>query len=335
MAATMSRMSPPPIIPLGHQPSKVSIAGSDVTYQTFYTVDQWDASTAPTPRPRYSTPVQSFTPRPQFSTPAQSFSPPRPKFSTPVETFSTPVEAFAAPVVPVWELDTESSVKPAPARQDSGYESIPRASTSSRRRPSDSPGARDRIIDGPASSAPNLRARRSIRRTGKTIITQQTARTSGSSLYLDRANTMSQTRFNPAQTSQSTTFFHFPSTGPSLVRPHTAGAVASHEGEHDKEEVEETPTPPPQTQHYWTSDHTRRREYAAIDAASRGFRGWMLRHLVPDCMIPNNQRRVGFDDDGGSVRRYRIELEDEKEGATVTETHRRRFRKWVHESLCV
>lgn len=71
------------------------------------------------------------------------------------------------------------------------------------------------------------------------------------------------------------------------------------------------PPPPPQTTHYWTSDRTRRLEYAAIDAASRGVRGWAMRHVVPDCFVSRESRRLGFDDDGGSVRRYRLDLEIE------------------------
>lgn len=69
--------------------------------------------------------------------------------------------------------------------------------------------------------------------------------------------------------------------------------------------------PPPQTTHYWTSDRTRRLEYAAIDAASRGVRGWVMRNVVPDCFVSRESRRLGFDDDGGSVRRYRLDLEIE------------------------
>jgi len=69
-------------------------------------------------------------------------------------------------------------------------------------------------------------------------------------------------------------------------------------------------TCPPQTTLYWTSDRTRRLEYAAIDAASRGVRGWVMRHMVPDCIIPEDYRRVRFDDDRGSVVRYRLDLED-------------------------
>ncbi|OAA50627.1 hypothetical protein NOR_01077 [Metarhizium rileyi] len=78
--------------------------------------------------------------------------------------------------------------------------------------------------------------------------------------------------------------------------------------------IETSPHLPPPTTHYWTSDSTRRLEYAAIDAASRGVKGWIRRHLVPDCFT---SRHVAFDDDSGSVRRYRLELEeveDEKRG---------------------
>jgi hypothetical protein len=71
------------------------------------------------------------------------------------------------------------------------------------------------------------------------------------------------------------------------------------------------PSPPPQTTHYWTSDRTRRLEYAAIDAATRGVKGWVMRHLVPDCFVSCENKHVPFDDDSGSVRRYRLELEDD------------------------
>ncbi|KYK60228.1 hypothetical protein DCS_01365 [Drechmeria coniospora] len=90
-------------------------------------------------------------------------------------------------------------------------------------------------------------------------------------------------------------------TSPSLIE------LISDVPKHD-DDVEVIPLPPPTT-HYWTSDNTRRLEYAAIDAASRGVKGWVRRHLVPDCFIP---RHVAFDDDKGSVRRYRLELEDEQ-----------------------
>jgi len=86
----------------------------------------------------------------------------------------------------------------------------------------------------------------------------------------------------------------------------------------------ETYPPPPQTTHYWTSDRTRRLEYAAIDAASRGVRGWVMRHVVPDCFVPKSKRRVGFEDDRGSVVRYRLELEEIEEGAEKRDRKRRK-----------
>lgn len=79
-----------------------------------------------------------------------------------------------------------------------------------------------------------------------------------------------------------------------------------------------SPPPPPATVQYWTSDSTRRLEYAAIDAASRGIRGFFTK-LVPDCILPASSRRTKFHDDeesdAGSVRRYRLTLPEEKEVA--------------------
>lgn len=83
-------------------------------------------------------------------------------------------------------------------------------------------------------------------------------------------------------------------------------AITSHQD--DTEESARAYHPPPQTTHYWMSDQTRRLEYAAIDAASRGFKGWVMKR-VPNCFVPKENRRLTFDDDTGSVRRYRLELE--------------------------
>ncbi|EFY89193.1 hypothetical protein J3458_000805 [Metarhizium acridum] len=85
--------------------------------------------------------------------------------------------------------------------------------------------------------------------------------------------------------------------------------------------AEPSPHLPPPTTHYWTSDSTRRIEYAAIDAASRGIKGWIRRHLVPDCFTP---RHVAFDDDSGSVRRYRLELEEEQDEKVCPQARDRR-----------
>ncbi|EGX91141.1 hypothetical protein CCM_05299 [Cordyceps militaris CM01] len=84
----------------------------------------------------------------------------------------------------------------------------------------------------------------------------------------------------------------------------------------------------PQTTHYWTSDSTRRLEYAAIDAAGRGVKGWVRKHLVPDCLV-SDQKHLAFDDDTGSVRRYRLHLEeDHGEKHRQDDQAARRSRSW-------
>ncbi|QPG94261.1 hypothetical protein C2857_005530 [Epichloe festucae Fl1] len=185
-------------------------------------------------------------------------------------------------------------------RQDSGYEShvsrSARNSTSLHTRPA--PPSR-RTSNASSAAGPTtattptcraLRARPSTRRSAKSY-PQPTAQ----SLYARSTGTG--TSAAPA------VYFQFPT--PDLVeltetpaRRQTSPAAAHSP----------PPPPPPPTTHYWTSDSTRRLEYAAIDAASRGFKGWIRRHLVPDCFTP---RHVAFDDDSGSVRRYRLELEDD------------------------
>ncbi|KAL6815922.1 hypothetical protein GGI42DRAFT_119784 [Trichoderma sp. SZMC 28013] len=108
----------------------------------------------------------------------------------------------------------------------------------------------------------------------------------------------------------------------------------------DLEEVTETSQEaqttvlPPQTTHYWTSDRTRRLEYAAIDAASKGVKGWFRRNLLPDCFASKG-RHVAFDDDTGSVRRYRLDLEDDQEekcasGCPASSSRKGRFSIRIH-----
>lgn len=101
----------------------------------------------------------------------------------------------------------------------------------------------------------------------------------------------------------------------------------------------------PATVQYWTSAETRKREYAAIDAASTGVKGLCLK-LLPDCMVPDEYRVLGFTEreedemrergrgasqprrkgrgkgEDGSVRRYRIEVD---EGERETEKSRGRW----------
>ncbi|UNI22869.1 hypothetical protein JDV02_008715 [Purpureocillium takamizusanense] len=209
-------------------------------------------------------------------------------------------------------------------RKDSGYGSntaSPRTS-SSRSRPPTSPTRRT-SNPGPQPQSPSSpplrsRARPSTRRAAKSY-----PQPSAQPLFQARVPAAGTSR--PQQ--QQIAFFHFPT--PDLVELTEAGATSSsasstHRHNHhlrhqehshlhhiEHEEDRATSSGPPQTTHYWTSDSTRRLEYAAIDAASRGFTGWVRRHLVPDCFNP--RQHVAFDDDTGSVRRYRLELEDEDE----------------------
>ncbi|GAP92568.1 hypothetical protein SAMD00023353_8600240 [Rosellinia necatrix] len=114
---------------------------------------------------------------------------------------------------------------------------------------------------------------------------------------------------------QLNSYYYFPSPDAITGRPKTA------------EEPEQVyHPPPPQTTHYWMSDHTRRLEYAAIDAASRGIKGWVIKH-VPDCFVSKDHRRLTFDDDTGSVRRYRLELDCDD--ASVKEVKRGKKLGWL------
>lgn len=176
-------------------------------------------------------------------------------------------------------------------RHDSGYESIPsRSRSSTSRPPKEHPPKEHRIstCSMPAAQAKS-RSRPSVRRAARSNPTSRAGQ-STASVYV----------VHPQP--RTDTYYHFPALD---------GVSGSH-GDEDGDVAEPSYPPPPQTTHYWTSDHTRRLEYAAIDAASQGVKGWFLKHVVPDCFVPKENRRVGFDDDSGSVRRYRLELECEE-----------------------
>lgn len=107
-------------------------------------------------------------------------------------------------------------------------------------------------------------------------------------------------------------FFQFPSFSPPTP-PTTSSEVQS----------QSPPPPPPATIHYFLLPETRRLEYAAIDAASRGVRGFVTK-LLPDCILPSEYRRTKFhsedqDSDAGSVRRYRLTFTDPEEKGTTAE----------------
>jgi hypothetical protein len=188
-------------------------------------------------------------------------------------------------------------------RRDSGYESATHSRSGRRRNSSTS------TLANPYRH----RIRGTVRR----------LQASGPVAYLPRASDVSLYATRSHQ--YGAPFFHFPryqdpSLGPTsvdfAVTPNNYGHPSSTFPSVTPPPRIETPTYPlpPQTTHYWTSDRTRRLEYAAIDAASRGFRGWMRRHMVPECFVPKEHRHLSFEEDGGSVVRYRLDLETEESG---------------------
>jgi hypothetical protein len=197
-------------------------------------------------------------------------------------------------------------------RQDSGYESL-----TPRNSPRNSQSYRRRTSTTSAASSPHRpRTRPAARRKPR----------SGGVVHASRDGTHSQypsTPRQPYQQQDGSSYFHFPHfpfpdqdqvLGGSVSDSNLATSTSSYAAESlyshaSPPEIPSHPIPP-QTTHYWTSDRTRRLEYAAIDAASKGVRGWVMRHMVPECFIPKDRRRLQFDDDRGSVVRYRLELEE-------------------------
>ncbi|PMD22774.1 hypothetical protein NA56DRAFT_701854 [Hyaloscypha hepaticicola] len=198
------------------------------------------------------------------------------------------------------------------ARQDSGYQEMsPRTSTSSRHsstRPS-KPKRRST-----AESSSKSSSRPSNKKTSRSSTSGAQVRTSisGSRPSLSSRHTSPFPRTDIANIHAPYKFFQFPAPVLAALPP----------SEPEPEPQEPAPLPPPATTQYWTSDTTRRMEYAAIDAAGKGVRGFFIR-LVPDCILPPASRRTRFceDDaasDAGSVRRYRLCLPEEKDGGSVS-----------------
>ncbi|KAI1757858.1 hypothetical protein F4782DRAFT_524557 [Xylaria castorea] len=154
-------------------------------------------------------------------------------------------------------------------RHDSGYESTYSGSSHSQ-----SPGMSNRN-----ASRTRRQKRPSVQRAAKSTPTSYPRRLSGQSLRMP----------TPQQNQQPNSYYYFPS--PEEIN-------GGDEADEETEQVYHPP--PPRTTHYWTSDHTRRLEYAAIDAASCGVKGWVMKHVVPDCLVPKDNRRLTFDDDTGS-----------------------------------
>ncbi|KFH44961.1 hypothetical protein ACRE_042780 [Hapsidospora chrysogenum ATCC 11550] len=221
-------------------------------------------------------------------------------------------------------------------RQDSGYESYtptPRTSISRARRPSPPPRRRTSLSTTTSAAAvPSARPRTrpSTRRSTKSY-----HHPNSSSVHIVRA------LHTPPDMQAPSSYFHFPSPDQeTLVHHGTLDEQHHHEQESEAPPAELLAQLPPQTTHYWTSDRTRRLEYAAIDAASRGVKGWVRRNLLPDCLAARDgpaARHIPFDDDSGSVRRYRLELEEdaqsqhpeEKSSAAAGGSRRRMWSFWT------
>ncbi|CAD6448131.1 bdf39ad0-15c1-4a8f-82c7-13343cd865be [Sclerotinia trifoliorum] len=206
-----------------------------------------------------------------------------------------------------------------PGSKSSSYHTRPslNASRKSHSRPKDTSGT--------SSSASSATSRSTPKRSSKS----QRASLSHSRPSLSSRHHHSQTLSSQPQYQ----FFHFPSLSDDLSQETPSPAA-------------NPPPPPPATIHYWTSDQTRRLEYAAIDAAGKGIRGFIAR-CIPDCFLPVDKRGTRFcaenmrgrDDDAGSVRRYRLVMEDEDENemkgekmegkAEPTKTHRRRWSSFI------
>ncbi|KAH6678715.1 hypothetical protein B0J14DRAFT_473623 [Halenospora varia] len=240
-------------------------------------------------------------------------------------------------------------------RQDSGYSDTihasPRTSTSSRR---SSPSKDTRSSNPPTNPKPKRRTTNSSSHSStKSSTRPSTKRASRSSPFptstlMQTRNSVSGSSRRPSMaarghthsastpyhsSSQTYQFFHFPTFDP-IASSHPPSGQAQEE----MSELEvDTPRhhPPPATTQYWTSDSTRRLEYAAIDAAGKGVKGFLIR-CVPDCILPVEKRRTrfcgenGIDEDCGSVRRYRLTLPEEKSLVEQCREQRPGFlRRWT------
>ncbi|KAK0707689.1 hypothetical protein B0H67DRAFT_320699 [Lasiosphaeris hirsuta] len=207
-------------------------------------------------------------------------------------------------------------------RQDSGYESVDvRDSESHQRRTSTA---------SVTSSTKRQRTRPPTHRSSRSGPVSYLPRNGRRSISPHRAY---QRQSMPQQPVKFFHFPHFAASDPALdeteMSTHNPGAPGYAPVSNCPPNPEVSAYPmPPQTTHYWTSDRTRRLEYAAIDAASRGVRGWVMRYVVPDCFVPKNKRRVGFEDDRGSVVRYRLELDEGDDGVEKNCNGKRRKGWW-------
>jgi hypothetical protein len=199
------------------------------------------------------------------------------------------------------------------SRIDSGYDSGGNPTKERRSTSTSTSSSRSRRTGGTRSPRIPASSRPIARGSSKSSTSTSGVRRSGRPALQSRYSTP---RHSTTQPPASYTFFQFPSLasespsipgGTSLPPPQLEPQLAASQ------------TPPPATISYFLLPETRRLEYAAIDAASRGVRGFLVR-IIPDCILPAKFRRRKFHDpeaeesDCGSVRRYRLRLEGEEKG---------------------
>ncbi|KAL2178185.1 uncharacterized protein P884DRAFT_197758 [Thermothelomyces heterothallicus CBS 202.75] len=292
--------------------SRVSLARSDTTYHSFQDIDlpEPEAPSGPAQQPAVRPPSPSPPPSP-------------------------PAAGGAVVVSPCRANEGQPPAAPEMRRKDSGYESIA---------PLDSPPLPlcPERTSSPVSLSSSTRRRRTrpphhhhrSSRSGPVSHSHRprSSRHSVSSPCSSRS--LSSPPPSQQQQQQPVTYFYFPDftpSDPTLTEPaEQQPAVGSTSAALRQCQYEDPayPPQPPQTTHYWTSDRTRRIEYAAIDAASKGVRGWVMRHVVPECFVPPSKRLIGFEDDRGSVVRYRLELEADEESADAEKSESARAKGW-------
>ncbi|RFU36204.1 hypothetical protein B7463_g28, partial [Scytalidium lignicola] len=208
------------------------------------------------------------------------------------------------------------------SRQDSGFDAYAESTTSKDDRRSSSSTSSSRRRH--SSKQPGL-SKRSSRSSAQTHRPSAPRHPSFQSRRMASFCPSTASKASISQQQQQYQFFQFaslitpPSDPSSPTNPSSSILFPLSAAEPEPEPMPEPVLPPPPaTVNYWTSDSTRRLEYAAIDAASRGLRGFITK-LIPDCFLPENKRRPRFheegddeDSDAGSVRRYRLALPEEK-----------------------
>jgi len=220
--------------------------------------------------------------------------------------------AQAAPAVEMEPNNAAVPGKPEPehlstviSRTDSGYEpGYERRSTST----SSSRSRRPR--HSTSSTSPRPTNKRASRSTTSSSIHRTSPRPGLQSRYITPRGLDGQ-----SETQTPYQFFQFPSLSP--PSPSNTSELEAQPSPSNH------PPPPPATIHYFLLPETRRLEYAAIDAASRGVRGFITK-LLPDCILPPEFRRTKFhngdrDSDAGSVRRYRLNIPDPEEKGAIAE----------------